>query len=53
MLNSSGKELIYFIAWVITLLLLFLIATIAFSCIRTGAGIVMQSGTGKDKARQT
>lgn len=42
-LNNSNKELTYFIAWVISLLLLFLIASIAFSCIRTGANIVMQS----------
>lgn len=41
---ANGIRLTYFIAWIVALLLLMLIAMIAFSAIRAGSELVLQDG---------
>ena len=40
--SGQGIRLTYFIAWIIALLILMLVAMIAFSCIRAGSDLVLQ-----------
>ena len=48
--TAGGVRLTYFVAWVVALLILMLIAMIALATIRTGAELLLQKGTGSRKA---